>query len=254
VVWYARSDGDFAGLTYERDQQVVGWHQHELGANDDGGLVKSMASIPGTQADEVWMIVERVINGGTVRTIEWLQPGLLDGDEVEDGIFLDASLTYDSTPADDDLRAVASGRRDGFGAGRWRGRVRTSWCRAARSPWRTRLRSSISATATRRPENPAHRGGRPRWHGAGALGRVSEIVLRLDRTVGGKFGPSDKPFPDPVSRGRRPAVGPDRPLFTGDKMLPFDGEWDRDRYVVIQQDQPLPMHVLGMAVSMRVSG
>jgi len=36
------------------------------------------------------------------------------------------------------------------------------------------------------------------------------------------------------------------PLFTGDKTIEFDGDFDRDGFVVVQQDQPLPITVVAI--------
>lgn len=36
MIWSVRNDGELIGLTYERDQQVVGWHRHKVQANFGG--------------------------------------------------------------------------------------------------------------------------------------------------------------------------------------------------------------------------
>ena len=46
MIWYIRADGDIVAMTYERDQQVVGWHHHQLGGN---GHAEHNASIPGAE-------------------------------------------------------------------------------------------------------------------------------------------------------------------------------------------------------------
>ena len=33
------------------------------------------------------------------------------------------------------------------------------------------------------------------------------------------------------------------PLFSGDKTIQFRGSWDQEGFVVVKQDQPLPMHI-----------
>jgi hypothetical protein len=84
IIWAVRSDGLLIGLTYQRDQQVVAWHQHPVGGTDT--VVESVAVIPSADglSDELWMSVKRTINGGTVRYIEYLDPE----------IFVDSGLTY----------------------------------------------------------------------------------------------------------------------------------------------------------------
>ena len=41
IVWAPRTDGVLTGMTYERTEDVVGWHRHTL-----GGVVESVVTIP----------------------------------------------------------------------------------------------------------------------------------------------------------------------------------------------------------------
>jgi hypothetical protein len=68
ILWCVRGDGTLIGMTYERDQKVVGWHRHTIADNAD---VESVATIYGSGTeDEVWMVVKRTVAGSTYRTIE----------------------------------------------------------------------------------------------------------------------------------------------------------------------------------------
>jgi len=68
ILWCVRGDGTLIGMTYERDQKVVGWHRHTIADNAD---VESVATIYGNETeDEVWMVVKRTVAGATYRTIE----------------------------------------------------------------------------------------------------------------------------------------------------------------------------------------
>ena len=66
LLWVALGDGTLATLTLERNQEVIGWARHEL----DGGVVESLASIPGASEDVVFAVVARTINGAAVRYVE----------------------------------------------------------------------------------------------------------------------------------------------------------------------------------------
>jgi hypothetical protein len=52
----------------------------------------------------------------------------------------------------------------------------------------------------------------------------------------------------------------DEPLRNGDPNVHggygagVDGEWDRDRYIVIEHDEPLPFTLTALVVGQRVSG
>ncbi len=68
ILWCVRSDGKLLGLTYQREQQVYGWHQHDL-----GGVVESVATIKEDNRDALYMVVRRTIDGASVRYIERMQ-------------------------------------------------------------------------------------------------------------------------------------------------------------------------------------
>lgn len=105
IVWSARGDGALLGLTYDREQQIVGWHPHELGGYSDAGhttipVVESVASIPSPDGthDDLYLLVKRYINGSTVRYVEYLDRSWdKDAGAIEDCYFLDCGATYDST-------------------------------------------------------------------------------------------------------------------------------------------------------------
>ena len=92
IVWACLNDGSLISLTYERDQRTVGWVQHEI-----GGDVESVASIPGADRHELWMIVKRTINGQTKRYIERLRENFDSnrGSSIADYAFLDCQVRYD---------------------------------------------------------------------------------------------------------------------------------------------------------------
>jgi len=76
--------------------------------------------------------------------------------------------------------------------------------------------------------------------------RIHNIVLRLFRTVGIEVGTDASsvdriPFRD-SSMDMDTAV----PLFTGDKDIEFDGGFDDDATLYVQQTQPLPMTILAL--------
>lgn len=101
LVWIPITDGTLLCLTYERDQKVVGWSRHIVGGQSDAGTtqakVESVAVIPNTNgtADELYMVVQRYINGATRRYIEYLKPHWEEGNDQEDAFFLDSGLSLD---------------------------------------------------------------------------------------------------------------------------------------------------------------
>lgn len=92
ILWCARSDGVLLGLTYQREHQVWGWHQHKT----DGGF-ESVATITEDGRDAVYVIVNRTINGSTVRYVERLEKRITSASE--DAFYVDSGLSYNGAPA-----------------------------------------------------------------------------------------------------------------------------------------------------------
>lgn len=102
ILWVLLNDGTLSAMTYNREQEIVAWHHHELSNNADAdafGDVESIAVIPsgdGTH-DELWAVVKRTINGGTKRYMErlaadWLPASSTDRDSMP---FMDSHLIFD---------------------------------------------------------------------------------------------------------------------------------------------------------------
>jgi len=92
ILWCVRDDGVMLGLTYQREHQVWGWHQHTT-----NGLFESVASVTEDNRDAVYVIVKRNIDGNDVRYIERLEPR--ESINSEDCFYVDSGLSYDGAPA-----------------------------------------------------------------------------------------------------------------------------------------------------------
>jgi hypothetical protein len=117
ILWFVRGDGQLVSMTYEKEQQVVGFARHLIA----GGEVESVATVTGINAeDEVYVLVKRTINGATTRYVERLKTGMRDALDTADKSnwwFVDSGLlkvaatstgkttgiagTYTSTPVYD---------------------------------------------------------------------------------------------------------------------------------------------------------
>lgn len=87
IVWMVRSDGVLLGMTYLREEKVVGWHRHDL-----TGTVESVCVVNECGEDHLYLEVKRTINGSTVRYIECIYPRV---DDEYEACFVDAASTYD---------------------------------------------------------------------------------------------------------------------------------------------------------------
>jgi len=96
VVWAIRDDGVLLGMTYERTQDVVGWHRHL--SNDGDDLFESVAVITTTTEDEVWVSVQRTIGTQVRRYVEYFKPWDWGTDRTN-CFFVDSGLTSDGGAA-----------------------------------------------------------------------------------------------------------------------------------------------------------
>lgn len=66
ILWLILGNGKVASVTYEREHDVIAWSLHDF-----GGTAKSCCAVPTASSDdEVYFIIERVINGSTVKCVE----------------------------------------------------------------------------------------------------------------------------------------------------------------------------------------
>lgn len=96
ICWIVRSDGQMAGLSYQREEGMtdfVAWHRH-----DTQGYYKDVSSInnpDGTQ--DVYQIVRRKINGSWTRYIECFKQRYFS--DIRKAWFVDAGIQYSNTRA-----------------------------------------------------------------------------------------------------------------------------------------------------------
>ena len=94
MLWAYDKRGRLLGTTYQRDEDVVGWHAHPLGG---GGQVESIAEMPGPNGDQVWMTVKRTVAGQVKRFVERMaDPATLETPQ-EDDVYLDGGLSLDNS-------------------------------------------------------------------------------------------------------------------------------------------------------------
>lgn len=86
IVWMVRNDGTLLALSYVREIGIVGWSH-----NDTAGTFESVCSVPEGDEDAVYVVVNRTVNGSTVRYIERLADRF-----ATRPVLCDAAKTYTS--------------------------------------------------------------------------------------------------------------------------------------------------------------
>lgn len=246
IVWATRTDGTLLGMTYRREEDVVAWHKHVIGGSFDGGqaVVESIATLPtDTGEDKLYMVVKRTINSQTKRYIEKMKPFDFGG-VTTTAHFVDSGLSYSggSTSSLSGLYHLA-------------GETLNVLANGASHPDKAVSNGGISldfaattaavgygytsALQTLRVESGSVDGtsqGKPK--------RIHAITLRLFETVGIEVGNSATELDRIPFRDSSMAMDEAIPLFTGDKEIEFQGGFDEDDRIYVQQSQALPMTVL----------
>lgn len=268
IVWIVRDDNTLAGMTYERDQEVVAFHQHVLGGSFDAGgsvgiistRVDSVATIPGTGGDETWLVVRRTINGATKRYVERLSIGMSDDpvstNTKEDATFLDSYLTYSGAAT---TTITGLSHLNGQSVYVWSGTRQGPYTVSAGSiTIGTAITAGIvglaytSTLETLSPEAAA-RGGTAQSR----LGRISEVFVRVNRSMGGTIGPADgtqETLNYTASTDTEGDFGTGADLYTGDIRVPISMAWERQKRLKLVHSDPSPFHVLGLITEIKVSG
>ncbi len=327
ILWLVRSDGTLLGVTLEESQQVIGWYRYTF-----DGDCESVAVIPGTGEDQVWVIIKRTIEGTVTRYVEQFQP--VEYDNQEDGFFVDSGLTFtgdgpfnvtnitqtdpavvtatDHTFSDgDQVRFSSVGGmtevnyvvfsvgpvtgstfelRDstddvdvnsvGFtayisggaveqvennfttlshlegetvvtsGDGGYAGSYTVSSGTITLDDFYNKVHAGLSYTAKLKPMNLefATTGGALQ----GLTKRINATNIRFDRTLSCSVGPTFEKYDNYVFRSMLDPLEAAPPLFSGDKRMLFDGPFDREGAICIQDSLPLPLTVVAIIAEYEV--
>ncbi len=252
VVWCARHDGMLVGFTYERDQQALAWHAHPVGGQSlsGGAKVLSLACIPGAGQDELWVVVERTIDGAIRRYVEYLgyEFAPVDADDKAGAFFVNSGLTYSGAPA-----------TTMTGLDHLEGEVVQVLADGAAHPDRT---VSGGAITLARAASIVHAGlgydsdlESLDLESGSAIGtsqtkkkRINKVAVRLLETLGCKAGREGQMDEVQFRAGGDP-MDASPPLFTGDKFVEFPAGWDNAATVRVTQSQPLPCTVTAIVPS-----
>ena len=200
-------------------------------------MFESVSCIPHTteNRDEVWVSVKRTINGATKRFVEYMDPDI----DVDSGLTHSgaAKATFPGLKhligesvqivGDSAVFPSATVADDGTGDGT-----------ITISQSVTSASIGLGYTTTIKPSRPevvSQTGSSMTRHK-----RWNRIAVRLKDSTGVLVNGDRIPFrssADEMDQG----VG----LFNGDKIISNLG-WDRDGYITITQDQPLPLSVLAI--------
>lgn len=255
IVWTVRDDGELVGLTRERDQDVAGWSRMVLaGVSDANGTkakVESVISIsaPDGGRDEIWLIVQRYIDGATKRFVEYMENEWEAGNDQPDAFFVDAGITYDGAATSTIT-----------GLDHLEGESVAVLADGAAHPDKTVASGQITLDRaasvvqvglykTRQMTSLPFEQGAADGSAVGKIKRIHNLNIRFYETLGGKYGDGTI-FHEILFRSGSDLMDNPPPVFSGDKLLKWPGSNVVQCKVTIKQEQPLPMTVLSITPQM----
>lgn len=240
VVWAVRSDGVLLGFTYDRDQEVVAWHRHQLGGTN--AAVESVACIPSSDGtrDELWVQVRRTVGGQTVRHVEYMTKTWEPGDTQAAAFFVDCGATYNGAPVStvsgltwlegQTVQILADGAVHPP-------QVVTSGAVALQTP---ASRVNVGLGYNSDAQTCRYDAGASDGTAQGKTRRINHLAVRVIDTLGLKVGRTFNNLDPVVFRKVASSMTSAAPLFTGDVQADWDGDYDFDGFVCWRQDQPTP--------------
>jgi hypothetical protein len=255
IYWAVKGNGQLIGMTYERDQNVVGWHRHTT-----DGQFESVATIYGVNGtDEVWLSVQRTVGGQTKRFIERFYTQSRETFEAADKAnwwYLDCAVRY-SGAANATMSGLShlNGRTvDVLANGSVETPKTVAGGQITLDKARTTVLAGLPFTSTLQPmtidiNNMADGTSRGRFK------RIHRMVLALQKSLGGEVSTDqgqtwqylyNRDFPDPMDASP--------PVFTGDTEVVTASDHDRNLQVMVRQNQPLPLTVLALVAKIDFYG
>lgn len=230
-LYFVRSDGVMLCLSYVQDQKVYAW-SHLV----TDGKYKSVVNITGAE-DVVYAVVERTLNGKTVKTIERFT-GSAETTAPNDYVLLDASMVIENeVPRDAGIAAHLSNMTVGvLGDGRYYEDIQVDESGNFKIPDEVH-RMVVGLPFTMKIVLPNIDIQTQNGTIQGRYKKVSSVTLRLVNSLGGYLGGSES-LMDEIKYDELQEQ--EVTLFNGDKDVTVPQGFNTKGQVVIKSTDPYP--------------
>lgn len=254
IYWAVRGDGTLIGMTYERDQNVVGWHRHTT-----DGSFESVATIYGIGgADEIWLSVKRTIGGQDVRYIERFR---LDSREV-----FESQNKPNWWYLDCAVRKTGAASTTVSGLSHLNGKTVNvlvdgaadiNYTVSGGSITLTNARSTVLVglpyTSTLKPMT-IDVNNLPDGSSRGRKKRIHRLVVSLLKSLGGEFSTNGTDWNWLYPRNFNDPMNASPPPFSGDVEAVAASDYESTLPIIIRQTQPFPLTVLALVAKLDFYG
>jgi len=253
VVYAVREDGYLLGMTYERQQQVVAWHKHIIGGTS--GKVKRCVSIPGTTNDDLYILSERTINGGTKRYIEVQAqyPSISLSDDNYKAAYIGVDCSISGAAADAEITGLYHLEGETVS-------VLNNGSQETHTVTNGEINLNVdpagatvsvglaidAALETMDLEAGAQQGSasaRPR--------NIHAVYANVYRSLGGKIGPNSSNMDSIIYRLPEHEMDSSPPLRSEYLELTTPSGWSRECRVRFEHDTPFPFMLTSLVVEMQ---
>jgi len=213
--------------------------------------MSSVAVIPSTDEDEIWLITGRFINGAQMQMLEQMQPRNFG--DPEDAWFVDCGLSYDGAPEDTFVGLEHLEGREvcivGDGA---------VFPRQSVEDGRIVLPNTVSKCIIGLPFRYVLKPMRfdiLTQHGTtkGSLKKISEVVISFFETSLAKYGIDENNLFE-IDWRTDEAYGEPPALFTGDVVVVHEGGFSVEDSIVISGDDPTPCTIRAIIPRIEITG
>ncbi|KKL18961.1 hypothetical protein LCGC14_2470250, partial [marine sediment metagenome] len=249
ILWIVRSDGVLVGLTYNKAQDIVSWHRHLSGTEDNRASFESVAVVPGTQKDDVYVVVRRNVNGTIKRYIE-----LLSDDRIRvitDGRLLDSYLDYVGDNSSSVLNVTGLGHMNGASV--------SVAVDGATHPDRTvedgtlvpalENRASLVVVGIKYDselETMRLEAGSELGSALGKVKRIARAIILFYRSAGCQYGTDEDDLDTLPWRKTSDKMDSAPDLVNEAIEVSMPGDWERAGRIIIKQSLPLPLTILAI--------
>lgn len=252
TIYFVRSDGTMACLSYIMEQKVYAWSTIET-----QGKIEAVAAVQEGDEDIIYLVIQREINGVTVRNIEYLAKNPAKSNNPDDYIMLDNAIEYSTAEKSSGATEINVAELVGekvavIGDGRVYSGLTVSQDGTVTLPAAVQhafiglpYRSIVELPNVEIKTGDGTMQGRKK--------QISNCILRLSNSLGGMVGPDINTM-DLMNFDEQNAVS-DIKLFTGDKYMTLPiGGFNNEGRVIIVTDEPYPFNLLAVVREVSFGG
>lgn len=244
ILWALKTDGTMISLSHNESTGTLGWTRHNFGYVED-------VCVSGS---ELYFMVKRTINSIEKHYIEKLNKFYNEFDDRKTMVYVDSAIS--GTNAIPTATITGLGHLEGETLKVWTdGAIQPDVVVASGSvtlqntatKYVLGLPYTMGLTTNNAIENSALGTGQSKKK------RINNIVLRLYNSLGGKVGTVSTKLDTLFFREPGMVMDSAPPLFTGDKTITPNSDFDKWGRIYITHDTPTSFNLLGIIYKMEVT-